>query len=60
MDNPSTNVMKTYTPPTLQLIKLRPAQTLLSLSGTHDEVGNGVQYGDELDAWEQTDWGDDA
>lgn len=52
--------MKTYTKPTLQLIKLRPAQTLLSLSGTHDEVGNGVQYGDELDAWEQTDWGDDA
>ena len=37
--------MKTYTPPTLQLIKLRPAQTLLSLSGTHDEVGNEGQSG---------------
>ncbi len=50
--------MKTYTKPTLQLIKLRPAQPLLSLSGTHDEVGNGVQYGIGQDSWEQAEWDD--
>ena len=52
--------MKTYNKPTVQLVKLRPGQPLLSLSGTHDEVGNGVQYGDELDTWEQPSWDEDT
>ena len=51
--------MKTYNQPTVQLVKLHPDQPLLSLSGTNDEVGNGVQYGDELDTWEQPSWDDD-
>lgn len=51
--------MKTYNQPTVQLVKLRPGQPLLSLSGTHDEVGNGVQYSDELDTWEQPSWDED-
>ena len=51
--------MKTYNQPAVQLVKLRPGLPLLSLSGTHDEVGNGVQYGDELDTWEQPSWDDD-
>ena len=48
--------MKTYNKPTVQLVKLRPGQPLLSLSGTHDEVGNGVQCGDARAGWEEPDW----